>query len=135
MTPMSFCQLVEGRLGWSPGDFPPDVPGWQRYRAEAGKVQRKMRQDPARYTWRNLKLAVEFLRRQHLTRTPIGVFAYVDAALAKSAVPETQIEGRIQAAIAAETAQGDPDGWAARLMRVHHSYRLEALVEWEAARG
>lgn len=131
MTPTSFCQLVEGRLGWAP-NVSAQTPNWQRYRVEARKVARKLDEDPARFTWRNLRLAVELLRRRQLTRTPCGVFAYVDLALQKANTLPDDTEAAVTRVMHAELAVGDPDGWAARLMRARGRYRLEVLEEWHA---
>ncbi len=129
MTPTAFCKHVEGRLGWEPPDVEPQ---WRRYMVEARKVARKRQQDPNRFTWRNLTLAVELLRRRQLTRTPCGVFAYVDLAVERANVEPTDLETAIVDAINAELCVGDPAGWAGRLMRARGSYRREVLEEWRA---
>lgn len=132
MTPTTFCQLVETRLGWSPPR--PELPSWRRYMSEAAKVKRKVAADPVRYTWHNLQLAVELLVREKTSRTPIGVFAYVDRALARSAIPDEQIDGQIAEAIQLETAVGDPHDWVGLLTRARGRFRLEVLTRWQELR-
>lgn len=132
MNLVEFCKHVEGRLGWEPPQGDVEEPDFRRYGAEAAKVKRKIATDPDRFTWRNLKLAVEYCRRQHLTRTPVGVFAYVDAAVEKATVPVDDVEAALQQAMRQENAKGDPEGWAARMMRASGRYRAEVLEEWRA---
>jgi hypothetical protein len=129
MTPTAFCQLVENKLGWQP---PAGAP-WQQYIAEAGKVRRKVAEDPTRYTWDNLKLAVELLARERQPRTPIGVFAHVDRALDLALDKDHDIEQEIREVVAYETKLGDPAGWGIRFARAQGRYREEALEEWKRA--
>lgn len=129
MTPTAFCKLVEARLGWSPPD--PALPEWQRYQSEAAKVKRRIEDNPVLYSWRNLSLAVELLRRQRIERTPIGVFAYVPAAIDAARVEDDDLELQISHAVAFEFSLGDPDGWGARMTRARGAYRVEVYREWQ----
>ncbi len=129
MTPTQFCQLVETRLGWCPPDI--DEP-WKRYIAEAAKVKRRRAKDPHKYTWRNLRLAVELCQRKGLTRSPVGVFAYVDQAIAKAVELPDDLDAQIDRAVAAELGHGDPDGFADRMARARGDYRAQLYREWRA---
>jgi hypothetical protein len=131
MTPTAFCQMVENRLGWSPPDGVP----WRRYQAEAAKVKRKINTNPDLFTWRNLTLAVEFCAREHLERTPVGVFSYVQPALEAAVEETTDLEDQIMQAVRVELAKGDPDSWVGVLTRAQGRFRVEMLQEWQRSHG
>lgn len=130
MTPTQFCQHVENTLGWMP---PANVAPYRKYIAEARKVQRAIDTNPTLHTWRNLLLAVELLRREGKSRTPVGVFAHVQRALdlAREELPD--VEREIHEAVAYELSREDPQGWAERFARASGIYRRELLEEWKAA--
>lgn len=128
MNATKFCQLVEARLGWAP----PQGPAFKRYRPEASKVLKRQATDPILYSFDNLALAVEFLARERRTRSPLGVFAYVQPALEVAKIPETDLESEISAAMSREAHRGDPDNWVERLARAVGPYRREVLIEWKA---
>lgn len=129
MNATEFCKLVENQLGWEP---PQGVRGWELYRAEAAKVNRKIGTNPTLYTWENLRLAVALLRRERQSRTPIGVFAHVDRALDLALDhSEADIEEEIRKVIAYEADRGDPNGWVGRLTRATGKYRRVALEDWK----
>lgn len=126
-SPTSFCQLVETELGW---DNPQWFKGKRAYMVEAAKVKRMIAARPDLYTWGNLKLAVQLLKREQQTRTPVGVFAHVVRALEAAAAPEVSIEVDVQRAIAVEQLRGDPDGWIGRFMRAAPAFQAQLLMEW-----
>lgn len=130
MNAIEFCNLVENKLGWEA------PPGHNRLRfvAEAGKVNSKIATNPELYTWRNLVLAVELLVREKLTRTPVGVFAYVERAVEMGRELEGDLETQIREICRIEEELGDPDGWVGRFSRAHASYRALAVEEWKASR-
>lgn len=126
MSATAFIKLVEERLGW---EAPPG-PAHLRYRAEVGKVNRRVAEDPFLYTWDNLHLAVALLAKEKKPRTPLGVFAHVQRALDLAMDRETDVEAEIRKAVAYETELGDPAGWVVRFARAVGGYRAEALQEW-----
>lgn len=127
MNAVEFCAMVEGRLGW---EMPQDRPRWLVLRQEAGKVLKRQAEDPTRYTWDNLVLAVNLLAREKKSRTPTGVFAHVDRALDLALDTETDVEAEIRQVVAYETKMGDPLGWAVRFARADGYYRRLLLIEW-----
>lgn len=131
MTPTAYVQLVENKLGWQAPFGPEHV----RYQSEARKVSLKISTDPELYTWRNLELAVEYLRRQKITRSPVGVFHFVPTALQLGVEVETDLEDRIREVVNYEVKRGDPDGWADRFARCTGIHRGEAYDEWCGRRG
>jgi hypothetical protein len=128
---LGFCKLVEQRLGWCP---PGNRQGldFKRYGPTARRVKARMEEEPQRFTFKNLQLAVELLHRERLERSPLGVFAHVDRAVEMSRDVEIDLDEEIRKAMRIEELRGDPKGWATRFMRAQGSYRAEALAEWEA---
>lgn len=127
MNATEYCKLVENKLGWAP---PRGVRGWELYRAEAAKVNRKIATNPSLYTWDNLLMAVALLVRERQSRTPIGVFSHVERALDLAMDKDDDIEEEIRKVIAYETERGDPNGWVTRLNRATGGWRRTALDEW-----
>lgn len=125
--PGQFIDAVENTLGWSSTLA---GPRWKVRKIEAGRVAKRVATNPALYTWPNLMLALELCRRERLPRAPLGVFAHVERALEMRRVPEHDLEERIRAAISAERANGDPDGWTTRFARAAGYYREEAYQQW-----
>lgn len=123
-----FCKLVEAKLGWVPPN--PHAPAWLAYKQEASKVTNKIATDPELYTWRNLELAVELLRREKKPRSPIGVFAHVARAVEMANEVEPDLDTQIREATAYEVRRGDPAGWVTRFARAQGAYRAQALAEW-----
>lgn len=126
-SPTSFCTYVEAELGW---DNPNAFKGYQSYMTEAAKVKRKIATRPDLYTWKNLQLAVQLLKREHQTRTPVGVFAHVERAQESATADDIPVEVDVQRAIAAEQLRGDPDGWIGRFMRAAPAFQTQLLMEW-----
>lgn len=127
-TPTAFVKHVEASLGWEP----PTGPEWKRYQGEARKVATKRATNPGLYSFENLRLAVQLLRRERKERTPVGVFSHVERALDLRLDVETDIEQDIRSAIRLEARRGNPDGWCERLTRAQGYYRKAALEEWQA---
>ena len=124
-----YCRLVENVLGWSPPRRRNDKP-WTGYAALAKRVNEKITTDPVLFTWANLELAVELLRREKLPRNPLGVFAHVARAVKPAVESESDVEVEIRKAIAYEVLRGDPGNWEVRFARVHPSLRAQTLDEW-----
>lgn len=129
MNAVDFCKLVETSLGWEA----PDAPLWKRYLVEAGKVNKKVATNPALYTWDNLILAVELLRRERKARSPLGVFSHVERALDLALDAEHDVEEQIRRVVTLEVSLGDPSGWAGRFSRATGHYRRLALDEWRSS--
>jgi hypothetical protein len=135
-----FCIRVENTLGWS---HDRSMPRWRALSIEASRLRRKMDTDPALFTWPNLELAVELLRReQREVASPTAVCWHVERALALAAAPEPVLDGidadiddLVNEIAQRELADGDPEGWA---MRLHRAWgregRLAALVEYADTR-
>lgn len=129
MNATEFCELVEMRLGW---EIPhrANRPRWKQVVTEAAKVNRKQAENPSLYTWTNLQLAVELLRREKKSRSPVGVFAHVQRALDLALDDESDLEYEIRKVVTYEEQRGDPDGWAVRFARATGPYRRRLLDEW-----
>lgn len=140
--PKSFVEYVEGALGWVPPETA-TTPRWKAIINEAAKVKKKVATDPVLYTWENLALTVEWLRRRkEPIKTPTSVFWRVEAALRDSATPvvperPTDIAVAVQQAIDREQAQRAPgwQGWVSRLTRAQGAGRQDTYNEWKAARA
>lgn len=137
--PVAFCEFVEGQLGWEPD---PTKERWKALMTEAGKLKRKRATNPELYSWENLALTVEWLRRRHhVVSTPTSVCWKVEAALKASATPVTpvvvvDVAKEIVAAIEWEQTQ-DRMGkahWIHALTRAAGSGRADVLAEWRRAR-
>lgn len=128
MNATEFCQLVETRLGWEA----PAGGERRRYMTEAGKVNKAIAKNPHVYTWDNLRLAVELLRREKKSRTPFAVLAHVERARDLALDQDTDVEADIRGAMAIETEKGDLEGWAVRFARTEGAYRRIVLDEWKA---
>lgn len=126
-TATDFAKLVENKLGWI---NPRPGPEFKRYQSIAKRVVDKMTED--RVSFDDLELAVELLWRERKPRSPMGVFAHVERARAKSVDIETDVEVEIRHAMAVEEQAGDPEGWVIRFSRATGPYRREALNEWKA---
>lgn len=131
MNAIEFCKHVEAQLGWEA----PAGADRRRYIPEAGKVKRRITTDPERFTWENLLLAVELLRKEKKSRSPIGVFEHVDRALDLALDTEVDVEADIREATRAEAAKGDPDDWVVRFSRATGEFRRRALDEYRRAQA
>lgn len=133
-----FVRLVENVLGWVPV-HKDAAQEWRTYAMEAGKLKRKIATAPHLYTWDNLVLAVEFLRRKKETpKSPTAVCWAVERALAAAAAPRnnTEIEELLGFALEQEFGNREPgwDDWVGRLTRATGPARMDVYEAWKAAR-
>lgn len=135
-----FVELVENTLGWAP---PPDkitdkTPLWKHRMIMAGRVKKKIAEDPRLYTWHNLELTVEYCRRKKIAiQSPLGVFWKVKAAVDTANVTDTgQLEAQINEAIEWELEHQQPEHseWVGRLVRADGSARADVLALWQRER-
>lgn len=125
----AFIQRLENTLGYLPRNRSQDVT----------LLLKAMEDKPTLYTWHNLDLAVEMLRRQRKTvHTSRAILLYVEqaVALANAPVVTTPIADLIEAAIAHEQ-EHRADGfeaWIGKLIRSKGDYRHEVYADWLAAR-
>lgn len=125
--PKEFMRHVENTLGWHPPK------GYAAQGAYAQRISARMGESEA-FTWHNLELAVELLRREKLPRSPMGVFHHVARAVAMEVDVEEDLDVAVRNAIAIEVAKGDPDGWESRFTRCHPLYREQLLTEYRSTR-
>lgn len=125
MRPAEFCELVERRLGWEA-----KPPRWRSIVTEASKVSRRIEENPSLYTWENLRLTVELLAREKLSRSPLGVFAHVERAVELIVEPEDDTEEQIREVMRYESMVGDPHGWTVRFARADGHFRKVLLDQW-----
>lgn len=136
----NFVLFVENTLGLA-------IPTTKtaRYRTlilEASHLKKKVETNPELYTWENLALTVEWLRRrrEHI-KSAAGVCFRVEAALKDSGnthqpAPVVDVAVEIQRAIAWEQQNQMPgyQAWIALLTRSAGAGRQEVYNEWEWAR-
>lgn len=118
-----FMRDVENRLGWVPQNK-------HARRATERKVQDKIQTNPELYTARNLNLALELLVREKTQRSPLGVIAHVERAVAMARDTTSDLEAKIAQAVRYETGWGDKDGWATRFARSSGVWREATYREW-----
>lgn len=126
-----FVTAVENTLGWCPPED--DRPRWKVIAIEAGKVNRKIKTNPALYTWDNLQLALELLRRERReVKSPAAVLWHVERALKQAAVVEVveDIDVAISDAVDEAMDAGEYE-WADRLVRARGTGRQRVLDEWK----
>jgi len=130
-TATEFVQRVENVLGWTPAGS-----GWKARTVEAAKVNKRISEDPALYSWVHLELAVELMRRERRCVAPLTVMSHVKRALELAPVTERAdaIDAQIQEIASVQRAKGDPGGWADRLLRARGAGRQRALDDFAAAR-
>lgn len=128
MKPADFIRHVENTLGWAPAE---DEPRWKATARESAKLVRKIKTKPHLYTWDNLMLTVELLRRERAVITsPVAVCTHVRRALdAQYQVVTSDIAGAIHAAITEAFTAGEQT-WVERLARASGDARHEVLAEW-----
>lgn len=135
---MQYVEYVSNQLGWSP-ETPAALPMHRRMIIWASRVKKKVADNPSFYSWNNLVLAVEYMRRQHLEiRTPLAPFAYIPSALKVAADTTTSaMSDLIDQAIEYELSHQLPgwESWRDRLARAFGGYRQQAYQEWQQARG
>lgn len=137
---LGFIKHCEDVLGWLPNPNP-RVPRTQARRQCATRLVAAMKEDPERYTWHNLLLAVELVRREKtVIRSPLYLLHRVDDALklANAPVAEVPLEEAIRAALMRESVTPDDERsryWTVRFTRATGRYRREAYDAWLAERG
>lgn len=126
-----FVVLCENTLGWVPDTT---QPLWKARVVMAGRVNRAIKKDPARFTWHNLELAVALLRRERQPiKSPLYVFYHVDDAVAAALSQEARPLGeRIDEAIAACQAEPSEQAqyWVGRLTRASGPARQDVYDQW-----
>jgi hypothetical protein len=130
-----FVVLCENTLGYNPD---PTKELWRARSIMAGRLNKAIKAKPLLYTWANLELAVELLRRQRQpVASPMYVLYKVEEALKAAAAAQVRPLGElVDEAIAAERALPEPDErWVQQLTRAVGKYRQDALDEWRAERG
>ena len=137
MKSTKIVELIENTLGWA---APIGEPLWKVRSREAGKLNRKIATRPSFYTERNILLAIEYCRREHITiETPVGVLGFVEAAVREANKPEVErpLDQAIAEAIAWEqdNEQQGFGHWVTRLRRANGAARRDVLTEWKQARG
>lgn len=118
-----------------------EIPLWKSRRAQAGALNRKVKERPALYTWANLELAIEYCRHKRLPLKSIpGLCWFVEDAIKLAATPEKKSVTSTSVEEAMQYELGHPELpdqqlWLRRLVRSQGRERLEVLSEWEEARG
>lgn len=129
--------LISNQLGWAP-PLDDNRPPWKVKATEASKLSRGIAKDPALYTFANLELAVEYMRRKHITpHSPLAVLTFVKPALKAANTVEVRPLGElVDEAIAYEYEQQAPgwEKWASRLTNAFGAYRQEVYDAWRADR-
>lgn len=131
---LAFLQVVENTLGWDPGKRGSRRRGQELY---VGKVLDKIATNPQLYTWDNLGLAVELVRRKrHVIQSPLNVFSFVEEAVELAYVPiERPLDEEMAEATRLEYSRTDPDAelWLMRLARAADHARADVLQMWRDA--
>lgn len=133
--PVAFAEYVENRLGWAPTDTEA-LPRWKSLMVQAGKLNKKVQQNPQLYSWANLVLTVDWLAKKKVTiKGPLGVFFFVDEALKRAAAAEAidDLSGQIFTALTEAMVEGQHD-WVDRLARARGTARVQLLQDWRAFR-
>lgn len=139
-SPLGFVIYVENTLGWD-AVLSQKVPLFKARNVEAGILTKKMATNPRLYTWDNLALAVEYLRRQRKpVKSPTAVLWHVETAIKAANQPAkvTTVQAEIDEALAWEYNHALPDHveWIGRLVRAGFGPgQRDVLVEWKAARA
>lgn len=133
---MQLVAHVENTLGWLPTG---KGTVWSQRALEAAKIKRKMGENPTLYSYGNIALAVEYLRRKRQpVASPVAALFYVEAALEHHhAAPVRPLGAQIDEAIRDELARPDAvsSSWVSRLTRVVGTARQQMYDEWLAERG
>lgn len=136
-TATEFVLAVENMLGWA-AEETPTKPLWKVRQIEAGKVNRKRKEDPELYSWENLEIAMLWcLHNRTPVKSPLGVFYKVTKALAERPREERArpLGDLIDEAIAQEmgSQQIGWQEWVITLQRAGGPARAEVLQEWRNA--
>lgn len=136
-TATGFVVAVENALGYALEETA-TKPLYKVRQAEAAKVNRRIKSNPALYTWDNLELALEHCRAKRLSgKSPVYVTYHVENALkGKEAAPPARPLGeRIDAAVAHEmsTQAEGWQNWVGLLSRANGDGRKDVLAWWAEA--
>lgn len=136
MNNRQFVEHVENTLGWAPPDD--GRPRWKVLTLEAAKLKRKRETNPRLYSWDNLLLTVEMLRRDGAeVASPAAVCWHVRRALARASLGADpnggDLAGRVHVALGEAFVAGEHE-WVERLARARGEARHEALAEWAEVR-
>jgi hypothetical protein len=131
-----FVVHCENTLGWVP-DETKEL--WKARSIQAGRLNKAIKTKPHLYTWANLELAVEYLRRKRQPiKSPMFVLYVVEDALRLASQESARpLADLIDEAIRLERAQPalTSDSWVGQLTRAVGTYRPDAYDEWKAERG
>ncbi len=131
-----FVVLCENTLGWVP-DETKEL--WKARSIQAGRLNKAIKKNPALYTWPNLELAVELLRRRRQPiKSPMFVLYVVEDALRLARQEQARpLADLVDEAIAFEHSQPalTSHSWIGQLTRAVGKYRQDAYDEWKAERG
>ncbi len=131
-----FVVHCENTLGWVP-DETKEL--WKARSIQAGRLNKAVKKNPALYTWANLELAVELLRRRRQPiKSPMFVLYVVEEALRLAREEQARPLGElVEEAIAAEYSKPEltSQDWIGQLTRAVGKYRQDAYDEWKAERG
>lgn len=128
---------ISNQLGWAPplGDT---RPAWKVASTETAKLSRAMAKNPKMFTFDNLILATEYMRKEKIVpRSPMAVVYYVGPALhAASAVEKRPLGELIDDAIGTEYELKHPGwrDWVSRLTNAFGPYRQEVYDSWRTER-
>lgn len=135
-TATEFVEMCENVLGWTPDS---SKPLWKARQIMAGRVNKTRASNPTLYSWLNLELTVEWLRRKRqMIQSPLFVFYKVEEAVREANRPEPPrpLTDLIAAALADEMMNPTPsDFWVGRLTRSAGLARQDVYDEWVAERG
>lgn len=130
--------LIENQLGWVPQYDDETKPLWKARAIHAGRINKKIKENPKLYTWANLELAVELIRRKReIIRGPLAVFFWVEEALELSNTPAVvrPLDVLITEAerIEHERADDESPTWLRRFSRALGNGRQGVYDDWVAA--
>jgi hypothetical protein len=129
-TATEFVLAVENMLGWA-AEETPTKPLWKVRQVEAGKINRKRKEDPELYSWENLEI------ERIAVKSPVGVLWKVQKALAERPREERPrpLGELIEEAVAHEQSQQRAgwQEWLISLQRAQGNYREDLLREWREA--
>lgn len=131
--------LIENQLGWAPAN-PQKQEYWRLMSTHAGRINKKVTENPQLYSWRNLELAVAFLKKRRIAvKSPMLVFYVVPSALelANESEQPRPLADLIDSAIEYEMRHELPgfEKWCERLVRAFGEARREVYAQWAKARG
>ena len=124
-------QTVENTLGWAPH-------GVRHRKLVVAEVVGKIAERPGVYTWENLAITVEFLRRKRIqVGSPMYLFRRLEEAVEAAYLPPpvSTLAQLVEAAVLHEqaTQREDWQHWVGRLTRATGAGRLVAHDAWVAA--